>query len=327
MLWRQRFLLLLILTPLLSSAQSPGYPLTLVTGLGKAEIKAAPKRIVALGAGAEDIVLQLGTVPVGIEAHYWGGDKQGYLPWFREEVERRNAALPAILNLYPETDIEAILRLQPDLVVATQSGMTQEVFDHLSWFVPVVAWPKSPWLTTPSQQIKLIAQALNRDPQPLLNDLDLTLKQAAATIPDIHRYTFAYIRGGASGGTLTAYASGDPRVDTLTHLGLTLLPSLAQQTPRFGSFTSFIGLENAERLNDADIVISWYLNQRDRNSVEAQPLFRSIRAYQQGGYIPMMDQALVVAMGYGTPLSVRWGIHRFMPMLQEAIAHVKRRTD
>lgn len=320
--WVTRVLLLLML--LQTSAVAAGYPLTLVTGLGKAEIKAQPQRVVALGSGAEDIVLQYGVVPVGVEGHYWGGDKQGFLPWFREELARQHAPLPAVLSFYPEPDIEAILRLQPDLVVATQSGMTQEVFDHLSWFVPVVAWPERPWLTTPAQQIKLIGRALNRDPQPLLDDLNRSLAEAAAAIPDIHQYSFAYIRGGASGGALSAYLRGDPRVDTLIDMGLRLLPELAQVTPRMGSFTTFIGLENADKMNDADIVISWYLNQRDRDSIESQPLFRSIRAYRQGSYIPLTDPALAMAMGYGTPLSVRWGIQQFIPLLQEAVAHVKR---
>lgn len=324
MLWLTRVLLLLMLAPLLPSALAAGYPRTLVTGLGSAEIKAPPQRVVALGSGAEDILLQFGVVPVGVEGHYWGGDKQGFLPWFRAELARQHAPLPAVLNFYPEPDIEAILRLQPDLVVATQSGMTQEVFDQLSWFVPVVAWPKRPWLTTPVEQIRLIGKALNRDPQPLLDDLDNSLKQAALAIPDIHQYSFAYIRGGASGGALSAYVSGDPRVDTLSEMGLKLIPALADIQPQMGSFSTFIGLENADQMNDADIVISWYFNQRDRQSIESQPLFRSIRAYQQGSYIPLMDPALSMAMGFGTPLSMRWGIKQFIPLLQEAVAHVKR---
>ncbi|PKH22764.1 iron-siderophore ABC transporter substrate-binding protein [Enterobacterales bacterium CwR94] len=324
MQWFKRLFLAGLLLPMLASASESGYPRTLVTGLGSAVINAPPKRIVALGAGAEDIVLQLGIVPVGIEAHYWGGDRQGYLPWFRQEVERRNAPLPVALNLSPETDIEAILRLQPDLIVATQSGMTQQVFDHLSWFVPVVAWPQRPWLTTPQEQITLLAQALNKDPQPLLSDLDDALKQAAAQIPHLDSYTFAYIRGGTNGSTLAAYVAGDPRVDTLLHMGLKMLPSLAKQSVRFGSFSTFIGLENADQLNDADLVFTWYLNERDQQSIEAQPLFRSIRAFREGGYVPLMDTSLVVAMGYGTPLSVRWALPQFMPILKEAIAHAKR---
>ncbi|MGT0150616.1 hypothetical protein ACT691_19040 [Vibrio metschnikovii] len=87
-----------------------------------------PKRVVTLGAGAEDWVLSLGVVPIAIEPHYWGGDEQGYLPWFREAIEAQNLPLPSMISSYPELDVERLLALKPDLILAPQSGITRESF-------------------------------------------------------------------------------------------------------------------------------------------------------------------------------------------------------
>ncbi|MBR9830260.1 MAG: ABC transporter substrate-binding protein, partial [Oceanospirillales bacterium] len=100
------------------------FPVLIRTAHGEAHIERPPKRVVTLGAAAEDWSLQLGVVPVAIEPHYWGGDRAGYLPWFREAVQARGAKLPEVISSYPELDVERLLALQPDLILAPQSGLT-----------------------------------------------------------------------------------------------------------------------------------------------------------------------------------------------------------
>ncbi|PHM37946.1 iron-compound ABC transporter, iron compound-binding protein [Xenorhabdus mauleonii] len=324
---------LLLLASLLAGCDKPtakniqpanmaGYPKIITTELGTAVINQPPQRIVALGTGTEDILLDLGVIPVGIESHRWGGDAEGYLPWFREEIERRGEKLPAIVEMYPELDVEKIISLKPDLILATQSGITRENYNHLSHFVPVVAYPEKPWQTTPRQQIALVAQALGKTEQgeKLIAELGNLLTQTGSTIPDISRYRFAYIKAGKTGNTLSLYVKNDPRVDTLTHLGLSLLPMADALTAPFGNFSVNIGLENADLLNGADILVTWYGSEKERKETESQPLFQSIRAVRQGGYIPLTDQSIVMSMSYGSPLSLRWGLPKFMPLLKQEIA-------
>ncbi|CDH24145.1 iron-siderophore ABC transporter substrate-binding protein [Xenorhabdus bovienii] len=298
------------------------YPKTITTALGTAVINQPPQRIVALGTGSEDILLDLGIIPIGIESHRWGGDAEGYLPWFRDEIQRRGEKLPVIIEMYPELDIEKIISLKPDLILATQSGITQEQYDHLSHFVPVIAYLEKPWQTTPQQQIALVAHALDKIQlgEKLSAELDTMLSQAGSTVPNVGRYRFAYIKAGTTGNILSIYVKNDPRVDTMVHLGLSLLPLADTLTAPFGSFSANIGLENADLLNGADILVTWYSSEKERQDTEAQPLFSSIRAVRQGGYIPLTDQSIVMSMSYGSPLSLRWGLSRFMPLLKQEIA-------
>ncbi|MBI6548401.1 iron-siderophore ABC transporter substrate-binding protein [Xenorhabdus sp. VLS] len=308
-------------TPKHLPAGTAGYPKTITTALGTAVINQLPQRIVALGTGTEDILLELGIIPVGIESHRWGGDAEGYLPWFREEIERRGEKLPAIIEMYPELDVEKIINLKPDLILATQSGITRENYEHLTHFVPVVAYPEKPWQATPRQQIALVARALDKTEQgeKLIIELDSLLTQAGSSIPNLARYHFAYIKAGTTGNTLSIYVKNDPRVDTLVHIGLSLLPLADTLTAPFGSFAANIGLENADLLNGADILVTWYTSEKERKETESQPLFRSIRSVRQGGYIPLTDQSIVMSMSYGSSLSLRWGLPRFMPLLKREL--------
>lgn len=306
------------------TTQSISYPREIKTALGTAIIKSPARRIVTLGAGAEDIVLSFGIVPVGIESHRWGGDQQGFLPWFRQTLEQQGHTLPVVLNMYPELDIEQLIGLRPDLIIATQSGITQSLYDQLSLFAPVIAYPHQPWLTSVQQQIALIAQAIGKEKQAesLVNQLHTSLTTIGKKIPQINQFTFAYIKASNHDTNLSVYVSGDPRVETLVGAGLKLAPSVNKLVVSRGSFSTNIGLENADILNDVDILVTWYHNQQEQKAVEEKPLFNAIPAVQRGGYIPMTDPSLVMAMSYGTPLSIRWGLERFIPILANHIQHL-----
>lgn len=308
------------------SAQSrEGYPVTVETSLGAATIPRKPERIVTLGAGAEDIVWMLGEVPVGITAHYWGGDEAGYLPWFREALEAEGAPLPETIDQYPELDIERIYALDPDVILAPQSGLTQSEYEQLSTFVPVVAYPGSPWLTPVDRQIDLVAEALGKpgEGERLKRQLERTLARAGAAHPEIQGLDMAYVNAGSQLGSLSVYVRGDPRVETLLALGLELDPAIADLQPRRNSFSARLGLEHADRLHETDILVSWYTSPEQLQRVMEQPLFASIPAVQRGSHVAMTDQSLVMAMSYGTPLSVPWALDRFMNRLVEAARNAR----
>ena len=135
--------------------------MTLQGALGTAIIKAPPKRVVTIGLGADDLAVSLGVVPVGVSRADWGGDARHYWPWVRAAIEA-SAPLPALITEYPELDVEQIIALQPDVVLAPFSGMSAQAYAQLSRFVPVVAYPEHPFLTPVDTQIDLIAAALGK---------------------------------------------------------------------------------------------------------------------------------------------------------------------
>ncbi|MGE8659139.1 MAG: ABC transporter substrate-binding protein [Achromobacter sp.] len=302
-----------------------GFPVTLDSALGKAVITARPKRVVTLGLGADDLALALGVVPVGVGRADWGGDADHYWPWVRAAIEAAGQPLPERITVYPELDIEKIIALRPDVVLAPFSGVTPEAYAQLSRLVPVVAYPDQPFLTPVDTQIDLIAAALGKPEAaaPLKARIRQALAQAARRYPELAGKTFAYVRADLGSGNFAAYVAGDPRVDTLTAMGLTLAPSVRGLRASAGHFAHYLGFEHADALGDADILVSWFYSPEERDRTAALPLYGSIAAVRRGAYVALSDPALVMASSSGTPLAVAWMLDRLAPRLAQAARHAQ----
>jgi iron complex transport system substrate-binding protein len=300
------------------------FPVSIESTLGTAEIAAKPERVVTLGWGAADIAFSLGTTPVGIESDTWGGDEDGYQPWFRQAVEAAGDELPTTIAMYPELDIDAVVALEPDLVLAPQSGLDQATYDQLSALVPVVAYPGEPWQTSLEDQVTIAAEALGvpEKAQPLLDERQAAIEKAATDNPELAGKTFAYVYGGDQPGALSVYLPGDTRVELLTGLGLELAPSVSALTSSPGTFTATLGLENADQLNDADLLFTWFNSAEEQASTEAQPLWAQIPAFASGAYVPMLDPKLGMAVSVATPLSVPWALDEYLPLITAGAAKI-----
>lgn len=309
-------------TPSSSAPADDAFPVAIESALGTAEIPAKPERVVALGWGAADIAFSLGTTPVGIEEDTWGGDAEGYQPWFREALEAAGDELPETIAMYPELDVDAVVALEPDLVLAPQSGLDQATYDQLSAIVPVVAYPGEPWQTSLEDQVTIAAEALGvpEKAEPLLEERQAAIDAAAAENPELSGLTFAYVYGGDQPGALSVYLPGDPRVELLTGLGLELAPSVSTLTSSPGTFVATLGLENADQLNDAQVLFTWFNSTEEQATTEAQPLWAQIPAFASGAYVPMIDPQLGMAVSVATPLSVPWALDEYLPLVTAGAA-------
>ena len=124
-------------------------------------------------------------------------------------------------------------------------------------------------------------------------------------------------------GTAAGLA-GDPRVDLISGLGLTLDPAVAAVPLSAGTFASTVGLEQADLLNDVDVLFTWFNDTDNQASIEAQPLFAQIPAFARGSYVPNVDNQLAMASSLLTPLSVPWALDAYIPMIKDAAANVSK---
>lgn len=306
------------------SAESPAaddsaFPVTIEHALGEATIEAAPERVVTIGWGSQDTVLALGTVPVGVPADTWAGDPDtGLLPWTAQAVEDLGGELPTTFVDLPEVDVEAVAELQPDLILATYSGISPEVYAQLELIAPTVAYPDQPWLVSWQDQTLINGRALGQaeEAEQLVADMEELLAETGAENPSLAGTTFAYVYTGTD-GTLSAYVEGDPRVDMLTGLGMELAPGVAGLEAPEGTFFVNLGTESTDLLDDADVLITWYNDEQEQATVEALGTFAAIPAVQRGSYLPILDRALGMAMSTTTALSLPWGLEEFVPQLVE----------
>ena len=84
---------------------------TLDSANGPLTLSGTPQRVVALGDSTLDAALSLGVQPVGTLASRGGNDVPDYL--------KAKAGAITLVGSVREPNLEAILRLQPDLVLAS----------------------------------------------------------------------------------------------------------------------------------------------------------------------------------------------------------------
>src|SRR5699024_3950831 len=162
-----------------------------------------------------------------------------------EEVKDRNEELPELIEGSTELDIEAILELEPDLILAPWSGLTREQYDLLADVAPTVAYPEQPWTIEWEQQIEIIGEAMgeNDQAQELIDDIHSRFDEAAD--PKYEDLTFSYIYNDCA-GTLGVFYPEEQRVAMVEALGLTpdpVVDELRKDYDAPGTQSALIGLE------------------------------------------------------------------------------------
>ncbi|MBO1901464.1 ABC transporter substrate-binding protein [Leucobacter weissii] len=309
-----------------STGGSEGFEtVTIEHALGEAVITERPERIVTLGQGSSETAIALGTVPVGVEEYPWGSDDSGYLPWVHEAVTGAGEELPEQFTGGEELDIEAILSLDPDLILAPWSGLTQEQFDLLTDIAPTVAYAAEPWVITWEEQITVIGKAMGLpdEAQALIDDIKSQLDSAARE--EYEGVTFSYIYNTGP-GTLGVFFETEQRVAMVSALGLTVDP-VVEELREFeveGTDSASIGLENADKLDGSDLIFTFYSDEENRAEIEAQKLYQQIPAVSRGSVVAPTEQPFVTGSSIINPLTVPWTLERFVPLIDEAVARLDR---
>ncbi|GAA2251148.1 iron-siderophore ABC transporter substrate-binding protein [Streptomyces amakusaensis] len=297
------------------------FPVSIKSALGTAKIPAQPKRVVTLGQGSAETAIALGHTPVGIESYEWGADKTGYLPWIHEAVTKKGEKLPKQFAGGEEIDAEAIMELDPDLILAPWSGITQKQYDVLKDIAPTVAYPDLPWSTNWDQQIEIVSKALGKADQApkLIADIEKQLSEAGETRPKYKDLKFSYIYNTGP-GTLGVFKPEEQRVKMVSSLGLTVDPVVNGFKETEGTDSALIGLENAGKLKDSDLIFTFYSDEKNRAEIEKQPLYASIPAVKKGAVVVGDTQSFVTASSIINPLTVPWTIDRYLPLIDKAVA-------
>ncbi|NHC12209.1 iron-siderophore ABC transporter substrate-binding protein [Motilibacter deserti] len=297
------------------SASAGAFPVSIPHALGTTTVEEQPERVVTLGWGSQDVALALGVVPVGMPKFTYGGNAEGILPWDEDKLA---GAEPTLLDESDGVPFEAVAALQPDLILATYSGIQQADYDRLAQIAPTVAYPKTPWLTSWQEQTTLVGTALGKatQAQQLIADTEAAIAKAGADNPVLKGKTFTY--GNAAGpGAISAYVAGDPRVTLLTAMGMQPAPGIETLEPGTGQFYADVSIEQADTL-DSDVLVMWYGSADVQKQVEAQKLFQELPAVQRGSYVALTDQSFVFATSAVSVLSIPWSLDTFVPQLVEA---------
>ncbi|KFC71020.1 Iron ABC transporter, substrate binding protein [Devosia sp. LC5] len=300
------------------------FPVTITTALGDAVIPAKPKRVVTWGWSAQDVVLDLGMVPVGMPFFRYGGGDDGVLPWTAEAIARLGVDMPVVLPDSAEPPIEAIAALQPDVIIAPYSGLTQEEFDLLSNIAPVVGYPETPWFASWQQVVELTGKALglSAEAEALEQQTQAFMQAEADKYPAIQGTVFANVIN-RNDGSVAVRMEEDPRVRLLVDLGMQAAP----MTPgglMVSTGTSYtLSYETFDQIA-ADMLVTFFDNQQSADDFFDLSYIKLAPLVQKHAVAAIVGEDVIMAVGGAiTPLSLRWAFADFIKTVGETAAVAK----
>lgn len=301
------------------------YPIVIKHAFGETTIESKPERVVTIQWANHDVALALGVVPVGFSAANYGvQDDSGLLPWTAEKLKELGVSDPNVFQDTDGLDFEAISDADPDVILAAYSGITQEDYDILSKIAPVVPYPTTPWLTTWREQVMLNAtgMGMKAEGEQLIKDTEKLIKEKANEHSQIQGKKVVWVNFSAKDmSQLHIYTPADPRGSFLEEIGLVYPESVTKQIADPTSYSMKLSAENADMLNDADILIG-YGGEDLYNAVKADPLLGKIPAIKRGSVVFIGDGTPLAASGNPNPLSIAYTIDEYLELIDGAISKI-----
>lgn len=303
----------------LAHAQS-AFPVTIHGALGDAVIPAEPKRIVALGWSGQEAVLALGTVPVGMPTVKSEGYDQDISPWVADAIAKLGGETPFIFDAGVGAPIEQVAALEPDLILAVYSGMTEDEYASLSAIAPVVAYPEKPWTATWQQVIEITGEAMGKadEAKALVADLEAFIAAEGAKRPHIKGTSFVTLLD--YNNALAIHSKDDARVKMLVNAGMVAADKPEGAGPNEG-FWYPLSYELFDTI-PADVIIPYFSTKAASEAFLNQP-FMTLGTWKANGTMVVMDdRVLNMAMIPGNALSLQWGLPRYLDKIEDAAAKV-----
>lgn len=302
------------------------YPIVIKHALGETVIEEKPERVATVAWANHDVALALGVVPVGFSAANYGvQDESGMLPWTAEKLKELGEGNP---NIYQDTDgidFEAVSDSNPDVILAAYSGLTQEEYDTLSEIAPVVAYPETPWVITWRDQILYNAKGMGMEEEgkQLIADTEKLIQDKANEFPEIKGKKAAFGMFNATDlSKFYIYTPADPRGELLEDLGMAYPESIKAQVQDESSFYIELSSENADALNDAEILIA-YGDDNTLKALQADPILGEVPAIKNGTVLIIPDNTPLAAAGNPNPLSIQYTIDEYVTLISEVAKKLK----
>jgi iron complex transport system substrate-binding protein len=260
------------------------------TAFGEVSVSAAPERIVTLYEGALDTTLAAGLAPVGAVTTR-GGD--GVARYIEAHLDER----PAIVGVVREINLETVLALEPDLILAPPQ-LTEAQYRLLSRMAPTVV-PLTAGLEPEAwrDETRLFAQALGREAE-----IEAVLERVDARAAGI---ADRIATDAAPSAVLVRWMPQGPMVmsDRLFTAGLLRAAGVAVHdaglTRESSPHSDPLSLENLSRV-DADWLFLATLNEEGQEALEAAqatPAFARLDVVARDQVVPVDGQLWSSASG------------------------------
>ncbi|GAB6903662.1 iron-siderophore ABC transporter substrate-binding protein [Kineosporia succinea] len=306
-----------------SSASGASFPITVKHALGETVVEKKPERVATVQWANHEVPLALGVVPVGLaKANFGDADGDGYLPWVKDKLtELKSDTTPVLFDETDGIDFEAVADTQPDLILATYSGMTAEDYKTLSEIAPTVAYPNGPWETSWRDMIKLSSQAMGQATQgdELIASIESQMKDAAAKYPQIagKKTMFLTHVDTADLSKVSFYTDKDTRAQFFTDLGMGTPGSIADASAQTDEFSQEVSAETVDTFDDVEIIVT-YGDDKLLKQLKDDPILSKMPAVASGAIVALDGTSEVGTAANPTPLAISYVLDDYVKMLADA---------
>jgi iron complex transport system substrate-binding protein len=307
-----------------ASGATDEFPLTIEHALGETTIEKAPERVATWGWGSTEAAIAAGVFPVAVAEQTWTVGEGNLLPWVEEAYDEAGVEHPTVL-----TDAEAgatvpyeeFVAAEPDVIIATYSGITQEQYDLLSEIAPVVAYPETAWQTPWDEIITSTADALGRSAagEAKVEEINQYLAEQAEAHPEFAGKTVAAIVDSPEEGLVYVYRAGDPRAGFLEGLGFETAPAVEELAPD-DEFFYTLSYEELDKL-DSDVVVAYTYTEEQAEALPTKKELQALPAVKDGMVVQQVGTIAVSAVSPPTALSVEYpeGMPKLIESLSETL--------
>jgi len=315
-----------------ASSTTSGKTISIEHIYGTTEVPADATKVATVAWANQDVLLALGIMPLGFSKQTWGvTDGSGMLPWTKEKVDELTANGAAQPKLFDDDggvkiNPQAVNATKPEVILAVYSGMSKEEYETLSKIAPTVAYPKVAWGTPWRETIAINATAVGKKTEgdTLVADLEKQVADAVAKHPQIKGKAAAFCYTAEGDATKFGYyTTADPRTAFLSDLGMKVPASVEKASKENASaFNVDISTENADSLNDFDLIVM-YGTESDLAAMQANSLLSQVRAIKNGAVAFVGNSDPMAASTNPGPLSIPWGIEKYVGLIATAAGKVK----
>ncbi|TWF77141.1 iron complex transport system substrate-binding protein [Pseudonocardia hierapolitana] len=264
-----------------ASAEPGALPVTLDHAYGSTTVAVPPGRVAVVGLGDADVLLALGVVPVLVPV--WNGSvDDGVGTWARPHLG--GAAPVPLANATTDFDLEPIAAADPDLIVAVNNAIEEDVYRRLSAIAPTVlhAPGQTDWALPWKDVTTRIGAAVGLPGRAAaeVGEVEELFARTRAENPRFAERTAALVRV-LDGGVLRVFSPGSGRGQLLTEMGF---QPVAGVRDAFGdAFYVDVSPENTALVDGDLLVVDNHEAAKPR--LDALPTFAALPVVRDGRMI------------------------------------------
>ncbi|MCW8218117.1 MULTISPECIES: iron-siderophore ABC transporter substrate-binding protein [Streptomyces] len=306
------------------AASGASFPITIEHALGKTTIPAKPERVATVNWANHEVPLALGVVPVGMAAANFGDDDDdGILPWVKEKLTELHADTPVLFDETDGIDFEAVADTEPDVILASYSGLTKQDYETLSGIAPVVAYPEAAWATPWREIIQMNSKAIGLadEGEKLIDEVEGDIAETVAKYPQLKGKSAMFMTHVDPNDVSEVgfYTAHDTRTLFFEDLGLKIPDSIAEASKGTKQFALTKSAEQIDAFDDVDIITGYGDDKGELlTTLKKDPLLSKIPAVERGSVYLLPGSAPLATAANPTPLSISWVLEDYVAALAKA---------